>query len=158
MKNIITVLLLATCAMSASAVQKGDSADPVFAVGTLPQSNRSTAAITNDTVASTASVSSVAISSSVITRIDTVFNAAALSALGITYKRAEITVQNNGTTNKFCGYSYCDLTVLNGYKLTPGAVWVFQVGKNMPVYCLVEAGSMITTPAETLIVGGVAWK
>jgi hypothetical protein len=153
MKYIIPFVFVVLMAGNAAAVQKGDSADPVFGVEVLPQSNRSAAAIAADATASTASVSAVTVSSSVITRIDTAFNAAALSALGATYQRAEITVQNNDTTDKFCGYSSTALTISNGFKIAVGAVWSFKVGKGIGVYCLNAAGA-----SGTLIVGGVAWK
>jgi hypothetical protein len=104
-------------------------------------------------VQATASVSAVTVSSFTITRIDTAFNAAALLALGATYQRAEVTVQNNDTTDKFCGYSASGLTIANSFKIAVGAVWSFKVGKAMPVYCLNAAGA-----SGTLIVGGVAWK
>lgn len=152
MKKLAFLMVFILAAGTVHAAGKGDSADPVFGVSVLPQTNRSDAAVALG-VASTGTVSAVSVSSSVITRVDTVFNAAALSALGETYQRAEITVQNNDATDKFCGFSSSALTIANSYKVAVGAVWTFKVGKNMPVYCLNAAGS-----GGTLIVGGVAWQ
>lgn len=99
--------------------------------------------------------SAVSISPTVITRIDSAFNtviASTATGLGADYQRVEITVQNNDTTAKFCGYSETGLTTANSFKIAVGAVWTFKVGKGLYLYCLNETGT------GTLIVGGVAWK
>jgi len=75
------------------------------------------------------------------------------TAYGANYQRAEITIQNNDTTAKYCGYSSSALTISNSFKINVDAVWSFKLGKGMGVYCLNAAGS-----SGTLIVGGVAWK
>ena len=153
MKSLIAIAAMLIFVGAASAVEKGDSADPVYGVSVLPQSNRSAAAISADAVASTFSVSAVAISSSVPTRIDTAFNAVALAALGANYQRAEIAAQNNGSATVFCGSSP-SLTVASGFAIYGiGGERNFELGKNIAIYCINTAGS-----AGTLIVGGVAWK
>lgn len=99
--------------------------------------------------------SAVSISPTVITRIDSAFNtvmASTATGLGADYQRAEITVQNNDTTAKFCGYDATGLTTANSFKIAVGGVWTFKVGKGLYLYCLNETGT------GTLIVGGVAWK
>jgi len=144
MKKILMGLGLLGCLVAGA-----EAASPSYVLGTLPYSNELSPSIT----CTTGSVSAVSVSSSVITRIDTAFNAAALSACGANYQRAEITTQNNGSVNMYCGYSASGLTVSNSFAVTPGAVWVWKLGKGMAVYCLNAAGS-----AGTLIVGGVAWR
>jgi hypothetical protein len=124
------------------------AASPSYVLELAPNSNDNSGVVT-----STASTSAVTVSSSVITRIDTVFNAAAVTALGSIYNRAEITTQNNGTVNVYCGYSASGLTISNSFAVTPGAVWTWKLGKGVYVYCLNAAGS-----SGTLIVGGIAWK
>lgn len=125
------------------------AASPTHVVLTAPATNELAPVV----VQATGSVSAVTVSSFTITRIDTAFNAAALSAIGAAYQRAEITVQNNDTTDKFCGYSASGLTISNSFRIYVGASWVFSLGKAMPIYCLNAAGS-----SGTLIVGGIAWK
>lgn len=125
------------------------AAAPVYTIETAPQSNETTPVVT----VATAATSAVTVSSFTITKVDTAFNAAATSAIGANYQRAEITLQNNDTTDKFCGFSASGLTIANSYKVAVGAVWSFKVGKGVGIYCLNAAGS-----SGTLIVGGVAWK
>ena len=124
-------------------------AAPTSVVLTLPNSNETSQVV----VMSSGQVSAVTVSSSVITRVDTAFNAVMLAAYGANYQRAEIILQNNDTTDKYCGFSSSALTISNSFKLAPGAVWSFKLGKGMGVYCLNAAAS-----SGTLIVGGVAWK
>ncbi len=125
------------------------AASPSYVVETLPYSNESSQVV----VKTTATTSAVAVSSSVITRVDTAFNAAAVTALGNNYQRAEVTLQNNDTTDKFCGFSSSGLTISNSFKIAVGASWSFKLGKGVGIYCLNAAGS-----SGTLIVGGIAWK
>ena len=125
------------------------AASPTSIVELLPYSNETSGVVT----CTTGSVSAVTVSSSVITRIDSVFNTAAESACKASYNRAEITVQNNGTSPVFCGYSASGVTVSNSFSLSAGAVWTWKLGKGMGVYCLNTAGA-----AGTLIVGGLAWR
>jgi hypothetical protein len=142
-------ILLFTAVCFSLGVGISFAASPTYVVETLPASNELDPVV----VGSTGSTSAVTVSSSVITRVDTAFNAAALSSLGATYKRAEISIQNNDTTVKYCGFSSSALTITNSYKINVDAVWSFKLGKGMGVYCLNAAGS-----SGTLIVGGVAWK
>jgi len=151
MKTLFLVGMFAFCGIAVAA-PNGTNADPIYVLETAPQTNRSTAAVEVSAIQSTASVSAVTVSSSVITQIDSTFNAAALAALGYKWQRAEITAQNNGTVDVFCGYSAGGVTVSNSYKITPGAVWTFKIGKSMSIYCLNTAAS-----SGTLIVGGIAW-
>lgn len=124
------------------------AAAPTYVVQTAPQSNELNPVVT----VSTAMTSAVSISPTVITRIDSAFNSAATTAIGANYQRIEITIQNNDTTNKFCGYSASALTTANSFKIVVGATWTFALGKGVALYCLNETGT------GTLIVGGVAWK
>ena len=148
MKNLSfvfsSVFILVTGA--ASAVK---AASPSYVVETLPYSNESSQVV----VKTTATTSAVAVSSSVITRVDTAFNAAATAALGAAYNRTGIEVQNADSSNKFCGYSASGLTTSNSFKITEGNSRFFNVGKGIGVYCLNVAGS-----SGTVIVGGMAWK
>lgn len=125
------------------------AASPTTVVETLPYSNESSPAVT----CTTGAVSAVTVSSSAITRIDSTFNTAAASACGAAYNRAEIVTQNNGSYDVFCGYSSSGVTVSNSFKLAPGAVWTWKLGKGMGVYCLYSAGY-----SGSLIVGGVAYR
>ena len=142
MRTIIFSVLMVTAGAAFAA-------SPTTVIETLPYSNESNPSVT----CTTGSVSAVTVSSSVITRIDSTFNTAAAAACGAAYSRAEITTQNNGTLDVFCGYSSSGVTVSNSFKLTPGAVWTWKLGKGMGLYCLNTAGS-----SGTLIVGGLAFK
>jgi hypothetical protein len=100
--------------------------------------------------------SAVTISSFTITKVDTAFQgvmASTTTGLGNSYQQAEITLQNNDTTDKFCSFMATGLTIANSYKIAVGGVWTFKVGKGVGVYCLNAAGA-----SGTMIVGGVAWK
>lgn len=124
----------------------------VTVIETLPSSQYSTSTYSGALGYSSA----VTVSSFTITKVDTAFNAVMASTttgLGNDYIRAEITMQNNDSTDKFCGYSSTGLTIANSFKIAVDAVWSFKVGKGMGIYCLNAAGS-----SGTLIVGGVAWK
>jgi hypothetical protein len=142
-KFLIAVAVIAATAGASFA------ASPTMVLEVAPITNQDWSTVS----AATGSVSAVTVSSSVITKIDTAFNAAATSALGGIYQRAEITAQNNGATTVYCGYSASGVTVSNSFALTTGAVWTFKIGKTMGIYCLSAAGS-----SGTLIVGGIAWK
>lgn len=148
MKKILlsSFILWALCGVGVSF-----AASPDYVLETAPYTNVVPA--TGDVAAATASVSAVTVSSFTITKVDTAFNAAALSALGTAYQRVEVTMQNNDTTDKFCGFSASAVTIANSYKIAVGATWSFKLGKGVGVYCLNAAGS-----SGTLIVGGVAWK
>ncbi len=152
MKTLFLAVMFGFCGMAVAA-PTGNNANPVYVLETAPQTNRSTAAVEVSAIQSTGVVSAVTVSSSVITAIDTFFNASALTALGYTWQRAELVIQNNGTVAVFCGYSATGVTVSNSYKITPGATWAFKIGKSMSIYCLNTAAS-----SGTLIVGGLAWK
>ena len=125
------------------------AASPVSVVELAPYSNETSPVVT----VSSAMTSAVSVSSSVITKVDTAFNAAMAAGLGANYQRAEITLQNNTALNVFCGFSSSGLTIANSFKIGPGSVWSFKFGKGVGIYCLADAGA-----AGTLIVGGVAWK
>lgn len=150
MKNII--ILIAMMAMPGLAKAQ-NYYDTVQNIEVLPASQQSSSTTFSGALGYS---SAVTVSSSVITRIDSAFNAVAVSTstgLGPNYKRAEITIQNNDTTEKYCGFSATGLTTSNSYKISVGAVWTFKVGKGMGLYCLNAAGA-----SGTLIVGGVAWN
>lgn len=153
MKNInvkaVVFSFIALVAVGFMGVSPAEAAAPVYTVEIAPQTNETSPVVT----ASTASSSAVTVSSFTITKVDTAFNAAATSAIGANYQRAEITVQNNDTTDKFCGFSSSGLTIANSFKIAVGATWSFKFGKGTGIYCLNAAGS-----SGTLIVGGVAWK
>ena len=146
MKKILLISVLWALSVGA---RVSFAAAPVLTLEIAPQSNELNPVV----VGSTGAVSAVTVSSFTITRVDTAFNAAALSALGATYQRAEITTQNNDTTDKFCGYSSSGLTIANSFKIAVGATWSWKLGKGLGIYCLNAAGS-----SGTMIVGGVAWK
>ena len=124
------------------------AASPSYVVNTAPASNELAPVV----VQSTAATSAVATSSSAVTRIDSAFNAIALAAIGAAYQRAEIQVQNTATTAEYCGYSP-GVTTSTGFRIDPGAVWSFSLGKGIGIYCVHAAGS-----PGTLVVGGIAWK
>ena len=150
MKLIICAVVLICGAGPLWAVPAGSSGNPFTVIETAPKSNSD---FTGLVAGSTAAVGAVTVSSFTITGIDTDFNTVASSALGTDYSRGEITVQNNGTTECYCGYSSADLTTSNSFKIRIGDTWSFKLGKGIGVYCLNAAGS-----SGTLIVGGVAWR
>ena len=150
MKNIlITLVFLAL----PNVVKAQNYYDTVQSVEVLPASQQGSSTTFSGAMGYT---SAVTISSSAITKVDTAFNAVVVSTntgLGPNYKRAEITLQNNDTTDKFCGFSATAVTVANSFKIAVGGVWTFKVGKGMGIYCLNAAGA-----SGTMIVGGVAWN
>lgn len=125
---------------------------PAYVVETLPSSQYSTSTFAG----AIGYTSAVTISSSVITKVDTAFDtyvSSTITGIGPTYQRVELTIQNNDTTDKYCGFQSVGLTTSNSYKIGVGATWTFKIGKGMGLYCLNAAGS-----SGTMIVGGVAWK
>ena len=152
MKNTIIAILWLVALPSLAAAQVGYASNQVIVTETLPSSQMASSTTFAGAMGYTSAVS---ISPTVITRVDSAFNTAvshAVNGLGAGYQRAEITVQNNDTTNKFCGYSATALTIANSFKIVAGAAWTFALGKGVALYCLNETGT------GTLIVGGVAWK
>lgn len=149
MKKVIFTIAMVIGMGSAFAA----SPDPTLVVELLPYSQYTASTTYTGAFGYT---SAVTVSSSVITQIDSAFNTVMESTstgLGPMYYRAELTVQNNDTTDKFCGYSATALTIANSYKIAVGATWTFKVGKGVKIYCLNAAGA-----GGTMIVGGVAWK
>jgi hypothetical protein len=136
MKNItVKQIFLATALLWAIGAVASFAASPTHVIEILPASNEVNPVV----VGSTASVSAVTASSTSATRVDTTFNAAALSALGATYQRAEITVQNKDTEPVECGYSP-GLTIGSGFEIAVGAAWTFSLGKNVALYCIAASG------------------
>lgn len=151
MKNILITLVFLALPSLAKAQNYYDT---VQNIEVLPASQQASSTTFSGAMGYS---SAVTISSSAITRIDTAFNAVVVSTntgLGPNYKRAEITIQNNDTTDKFCGFSATGLTIANSYKVLPGSVWTWKVGKGMGIYCL----NATSVASGTLIVGGVAWN
>ena len=149
MKKVIFTIAMVLGIGSAFAA----SPDPVPVIEILPYSQYTASTTYTGAFGYT---SAVTVSSFAITQIDSAFNTIMTSTstgLGPMYYRAELTVQNNDTTDKFCGYSSTALTIANSWKIAVGATWTFKVGKGIKIYCLNAAGS-----SGTMIVGGVAWK
>lgn len=146
MKKILFIgVLIAAVGLISSPVS---AASPSYIVMTAPASNELAPVV----VQSTAATMAVATSSSAVTRIDAAFNAIALAAMGANYQRAEIQMQNTATTAEYCGYSP-GVTVSSGFRIDPGAMWPWSLGKGIALYCVHAAGA-----PGTLIVGGVAWR
>lgn len=149
MKKILFIGVLAGLAAGLiSSPSVTFAASPTYVVMTAPASNELAPVV----VQSTAATSAVATSSSAVTRIDSAFNAIALAALGAAYQRAEVQVQNTAATAEYCGYSP-GVTISTGFRIDPGAVWGFSLGKATALYCIHAAGN-----PGTLIVGGIAWR
>lgn len=151
MKKIISSILLLAMPCIASALDY--TSNQRIVVETLPSSQMASSTTFAGAMGYT---SAVTVSSFTITRVDTAFNAVVASTstgLGAGYQRAEITIQNNDTTDKFCGYSSAGLTISNSFMIRVGATWSFAFGKGVALYCLNDVGA-----SGTLIVGGVAWK
>ena len=118
---------------------------------TAPYSNETAGVVT----ASTGNIIGVSVSTSALTRVDAALNAAFALALGANYNRAEISVQNQLTTDFYCTYSASQAitTKTNFWKISAGDFWPFKLGKGMPLYCFAD-----TTAAAILTTGGIAWK
>lgn len=147
-KILFTIAILALPVMAKAQI---NSSIHMLTAETLPSSQQSTTTFAG----AMGYTSAVTISSFTITRADTALNAffATSSNLGAGYQRVEVTVQNNDTTDKFCGFASSGLTIANSFKIAVGSTWSFKVGKGLGIYCLNAAGS-----SGTMIVGGVAWK
>lgn len=129
----------------------GAAASPASVVETAPYSNETNAVVT----ASSGNIMGVSVSTSALTRVDTAINAAFSAALGANYNRAEITVQNQLSTDFYCGYSASQAiaTKTNFFKISAGSVWTLKLGKGMPLYCFSDSAA-----AAILTIGGIAWK
>mgnify|MGYP001028557184 CR=1 FL=1 len=147
MKNIAVISAL----LWAASAGVSFAASPVQTIELAPYSNETTAVVTS----STGNVLGVSVSSFSLTRVDTAINAAFSSALGANYNRAEITLQNQLTTDFYCGYSATApiATKTNFFKIAAGDTWPWKIGKGLPVYCFHDS-----TAAGILTVGGIAWK
>jgi len=94
----------------------------------------------------------VNVSSSVITQLDASVNTRANTAFGARAKRAEITVQNTGTTVLRVGYSATDISATSGWIMNPGDVWTFKVGRLVKLY------GLSISAAGKAQVGGLAYR
>lgn len=148
MKKILIVSILWVLA---SGARVSFAASPASVVETAPYSNETSPVA----VISTGNIIGVSVSSFTLTRVDSALNTAFAAALGANYNRAEITLQNQLTTDFYCGYSaMASITVkTNFFKIAAGATWPWKIGKGLPVYCFHDS-----TAAGILSVGGIAWK
>lgn len=88
------------------------------------------------------------------TRLDTALNSSLSSAMNAAYYRAEVTVQNSGSTAFYVGYSSSGwTTATGGYKMNPGDVYTFKLGKAIFLYAISIAGS-----AGEARVGGLGFR
>lgn len=144
-KTLIFALLFSAIPLTAYA------ASPTMVVELAPYSNETSPVVTT----STGRVMGVSVSTSALTRVEGTMNTAFALALGANYQRAEITVQNQLTTNFYCTYSATESIAVktNFFRLSSGAVWPFKIGKGMPLYCFSD-----TAAAAILTIGGIAWK
>lgn len=141
----------------ALAILAGLSAAPIHAAG-FQQVIESVPA-TDDTdstvyVSSSTGPTAVVVSSAAITQLDTTVNSNLNTALGATYKRASIIIQNNSTVAMYLSYAASGWTTsTGGWKLNVGDTWTFQLGKGIHLYGLSTAGT-----AGEARVGGIGYK
>jgi hypothetical protein len=148
---MIKIKIVVFSALVVMGVSFSHAAAPSYVLETAPQSNETSPVVTT----STGNILGVSVSSFSLTRVDSALNAAFSAALGANYQRAEITLQNQLTTDFYCGYSATASigTLTNFFKIAAGDTWPWKLGKGLPVYCFHNS-----TAAGILTVGGVAWK
>lgn len=129
----------------------GAAASPTPIVEVAPYSNETNPVVT----VATANIIGVSVSTFSLTRVDLALHNAFVAALGANYNRAEISVQNQQSTDFYCGYSATAsiATKTNFWKMLPGDFWPYKLGKGMPLYCFSDSAA-----AAILTTGGIAWK
>ena len=101
-------------------------------------------------------VTVIVVSSTTMTWLDNTANTALNTALGATVKRAELQVQNTGTTAFYVNTSSSGwTTATGGWYIEPGAFWTMALGKAVNYWALAAASA--TTAGEARA-GALGWK
>lgn len=146
MKKILLSFALLVLAASAHATVQQ-------VLETLPSSDDTTSAVYVSSAVTPLNVT-VSSATNIATQLDAAMLASCNTALGATYKRASVTIQNTGTTNFSLGYAPTGwTTATGGHVLYPGDVWSYQIGKGILFYGISIPGS-----AGTAAVGGFCYK